>query len=162
MGSIPKNTTQPDTNNLLAKRAARPLNIRAAHTPLRLRLQLRRQLPQRKRHITRPHTPATLHLLRPANRPLTLRSRRIPGRNTRHHGTTRLVSASHTRHQIRIHRRRHRQRHTRQKPPPQRHRRPPSQPIPPPTIQRSAPHLTPSPERPPLTRHTPRITPNRN
>ena len=51
MGPIPKNTTQPGTNNLLAKRTARSLNIRAAHTPLRLRPQLRRQLPQRKRHI---------------------------------------------------------------------------------------------------------------
>ena len=141
MGPLPKNTTQPDTNNLLAKRTARPLNIRAAHTPLRLRPQLRRQLPQRKRHITRPHTPATLHLLRPANRPLTLRSRRIPGRNTRHHGTTRLVSASHTRHQIRIHRRRHRQRHTRQKPPPQRYIRLPRHLLRTPALKRPAPHL---------------------
>jgi hypothetical protein len=141
MGPVPKNTEQPGTNHLLAKRTARPLNIRAVHTSLRLRPQLRRQLPQRKWHITRPHTPAAFHLLRPGNRPPALRSRRLPGRNPRHLRTTRLVSTRLTRHQICIRRRRHRQRHTRQKPPPQRHIRLPRHLLRTPALERPAPHL---------------------
>ena len=147
MGPIPKNTQQPDTNHLLAKRTARPRNIRAAHTPLRLRPQLRRQLPQRKRHNTRPVAPATLHLLRPGNRPPALRSRRLPGRDPRHFRTARLVSTRHTRHQIRIRRRRHRQRHTRQKPPSQRHIRLPRHLLRTPTLERPATHLLTRPEQ---------------
>ena len=146
MGPIPKNTTQPDTNNLLAKRTARPINIRAVHTPLRLRPQLRRQLPQRKRHNTRPFTPATLHLFQPGNRPLTLRSWRLPGRNPRHLRTAWLVSTCYTRHQIRICRWRHRQRHTRQKPPSRWHIRLPRHPFRTAALKQTAPHLLTRPE----------------
>ena len=161
MGPLPKNTQQPDTNHLLAKRTARPHNIRAAHTPLRLRPQLRRQLPQRKRHNTRPFTPATLHLLRPGNRPLTLRSWRLPGRNPRHLRAARLVSTSHTRHQIRIRWRRHRQRHTRQKPSPQRHIRLPRHPLRTPTLELPAAHLLARPEQRTVSCHHRRLRSHR-
>ncbi len=147
MGPLPKNTQQPGTNYLLAKRTARPRNIRAAHTPLRLRPQLRRQLPQRKRHNTRPIAPATLHLLRPGNRTPALRSRRLPGRDSRHLRTPWLVSTCDTRHQIRIRWRSNSQRHTWQKPSPQRHIRLPCHPLRTPALERPATHLLARPEQ---------------
>src|SRR5579859_1748718 len=91
-----------------------------------------------------------------------LRSRRLPCRNTRNHASTWLVPARHTRHQIRLRRRRNRKRHTRQKPPPQRHIRLPRHPLRTPALKRPAPHLLTRPEQRTFPRHNRRTGPHRH
>ena len=95
---------------------------------LRLRPELRRQLPQRRRRSPRRDRPRPVH--RPgALRAAALRGGRDAGGDPRRRRSPRLVPAGRARHQVGHGGRRHRQRHPRQEPSPRRNVRGPCDPL---------------------------------